>query len=145
MTHWWNRKQYILMAALTLIFGLTLGLQAEALGQANWQEKWERVLAKAKKEGTVVVAASPSPKTRLELESAFAKQFGFRLEYLALGGRHSSARVEREAAAGRLTIDVLLSGNTELFKLYPAGRLGPVKDKLMLPEALDQVKGVTKH
>lgn len=122
---------------------LSLGLFAswsEGEAQEGWQKKWAEILAGAKKEGSVVVAASPSPRTRAEIEPAFMKQFGFRLEYLALGGADATARVEREATAGRLTIDILLSGNTELYNLLPAGRLEPVKDKIILPEALDLTK-----
>src|SRR5688572_22036673 len=75
--------------------GLSLGLGAAAeIHAADWQKDWERTVAAAKKEGTVVVAASPSPETRVEMEPAFAKQFGFRLEYLALGGAEATARAE---------------------------------------------------
>jgi len=124
----------VLTAILTL--GVLL-LPAGVYAQADWQKRWDGTVAAAKKEGTVVVAASPSPGTRREIEPAFMKKFGFRLEYMALGGAQATARVEREAAAGVATIDVLLSGNTELFNLLPAGRLEPIADKLLLPEVLD--------
>ena len=126
------------LAAGFFFFALVLGAEAQA--QTDWQKRWNELLAAAKKEGTVVVAASPSPETRVEMEPAFSKQFGFRLEYLALAGAEATARVEREAAAGKVTIDILLSGNTELYNLLPAGRLEPVKDKLVLPDALDTSK-----
>ena len=127
-----------LAAAGFFFFALVLGAEAQA--QTDWQKRWAEVLAAAKKEGTVVVAASPSPDTRAEMEPLFLKQYGFKLEYLGLAGAESTARVEREAVAGRSTLDILLSGNTELFNLHPAGRLEPVKDKLLLPEAIDLSK-----
>lgn len=117
-----------------------LGSWSDGEAQENWQKKWGETLAAAKKEGTVVVAASPSPRTRAEMEPLFMKQFGFKLDYLALGGAESNARVEREAAAGKVSIDILLSGNSELYNLLPAGKLEPVKDKILLPEALDTTK-----
>jgi ABC-type Fe3+ transport system substrate-binding protein len=123
--------------AAALVF-LLAGQEASA--QADWQKRWNEVLAAARKEGTVVVAASPSPDTRAEMEPLFMKQYGFKLEYLGLAGAESTARVEREGVAGRPTLDILLSGNTELFNLLPAGRLESLKDKLILPEVLDLSK-----
>lgn len=139
MNHPLARKKRITCVAAVLTFSLSV-LWSEGEAQDSWQKRWAGVLAAAKEEGSVVVAASPSLQTRLEMEPAFLKLFGVRLTYLALGGAEATARVEREAAAGRLSIDVLLSGNTELYNLFPAGRLESVKDKLILPDALDSAK-----
>jgi ABC-type Fe3+ transport system substrate-binding protein len=119
---------------------LFLGPWVEASAQTGWQAQWAELVAAAKKEGVVVVAASPSPELREELEQAFSKRFGFRLEYFPLNGTDATARVEREAQIGKPSIDVLLYGNTEMFNLYPAGRLDPMRDKLILPEVLDPAK-----
>lgn len=105
--------------------------------QTNWQERWDKAVAAAKKEGVVVVTGPPFAQTRQELEQAFTKRFGFKLEYIGVEGAEAVTRVEREAVAGRLSVDAMLGGNTELLNLYRAGRLAPVKDKLVLPEVLD--------
>ena len=131
-------RRYGMNEALIAVFAFGVRLlPAYAYAEAGWQKSWDETVAAAKKEGSVVVTASPSPRTRKELEPAFKKAFGFGLEYMALGGSQATARVEREAAAGVATIDVLLSGNTELFNLLPAGRLQPIADKLLLPEVAD--------
>ena len=124
---------------LILILALVLGPRGTG-AQTNWQERWDKIVAAAKKEGSVVVTGPPFAETRLQLEQAFQKRFGFKLEYIGDEGGQAVTRVEREAVAGRPTIDALLSGNTELLSLYPAGRLAPIKDKLMLPDALDPSK-----
>jgi iron(III) transport system substrate-binding protein len=127
------------MLLLILIAVLVLGSR-EAGAQANWQEPWDKVVAAAKKEGVVVVTGPPFAQTRQELEQAFGKRFGFKLEYVGVEGAEAVTRVEREAVAGRPTIDAMLGGNTELLNLFPAGRLAPIKDKLILPEVLDPKK-----
>lgn len=137
-SRFYNNERITWLAVFPCLGLLALWSVAEA--QEGWQKKWTGMVAAAKKEGSVVVAASPSPRTRAEMEPLFMKQLGFKLEYLALGGAESNARVEREAAAGKVTIDILLSGNSELYNLLPAGRLEPVKDKIVLPEALDATK-----
>jgi ABC-type Fe3+ transport system substrate-binding protein len=131
-----NRSE---LARLAILCGLVLSILRSG-AEEGWQKKWDGWVTAAKKEGAVVVAASPSLQTRLEMEPAFLKQFGVRLTYLALGGAEATARVETESVAGRLSIDVLLSGNTELYNLLPAGRLESVKDKLILPDASDPAK-----
>jgi ABC-type Fe3+ transport system substrate-binding protein len=138
-----DQKRHALRGGLVLMLCLALLLSppASAFAQTSWQKKWDAVLADAKMEGTVVVAASSlGTDTRPELMEAFVKRFGFQLEVLGISGAEMVARVEREATAGRITIDVMLSGADDLLSLLPAGRLDPIKPKLILPEVLDVVK-----
>jgi len=121
---------------LLLLAALFLGPRW-AGGQNDWRAKWDQTVAAAKNEGLVVVTGPPFAKTRLELERSFGKRFGFKLEYLGVEGAAAVTRVEREAVAGRPTVDAMLGGNTELFNLFRAGRLAPLKDKLILPEILE--------
>lgn len=136
-----KKKGAIGSGKIFLILILASVLEPAAAGaQTNWQERWDQVVALAKKEGVVVVTGPPFAQTRQELEQAFAKRFGFKLEYIGVEGAEAVTRVEREAVAGRPSIDTMLGGNTELLNLFPAGRLAPVKDKFLLPEVLDSSK-----
>jgi ABC-type Fe3+ transport system substrate-binding protein len=74
---------------------------------------------------------------RQGITGSFAKQFGFDMEFRVLEGAQLVAVAARECAAGRTSMDVLLSGNSELITLYPKGCLASVKAKLLLPEVLD--------
>ena len=98
-------------------------------------------LTAARREGKVVVAASPHAEVRKTLPSAFEQRFGIALEYL--GGRSSDtiARLQAERQAGTSTIDVLLSGIDGLANvLYPGKMLDPLRPALTLPEVLDTSK-----
>jgi ABC-type Fe3+ transport system substrate-binding protein len=74
---------------------------------------------------------------RQAVTSSFAKRFGIDIEFRVFPGAQLTAIASRECAAGRPSMDVLLSGNSELISLYPKGCLAPVKPKLTLSEVLD--------
>lgn len=136
-------KRWTSVTGFALSFGLSIAVifPAAVQAQTNWQKRWEAILAAAKAEGGVVVAASSlGSDTRPSLMEAFRRRFGFGLEILFISGAEMDARVDREVAAGRLTIDVLLSGADEMLSLLPAGRLEPIREKLILPEVLDATK-----
>jgi hypothetical protein len=100
--------------------------------------EWDTLVSKARQEKRVVLGTDVSVANfRQAITSAFAKQFGFDMEFRVLEGAQLIAIAARECAAGRPSMDVLLSGNSELISLYPRGCLAPVKPKLILPEVLD--------
>jgi iron(III) transport system substrate-binding protein len=99
---------------------------------------WESLVAKARQERRVVLGTDLSVGNfRQGITSAFAKQLGFDIELRVLEGAQLSAIAARECAAGRPSMDVLLSGNSELISLYPKGCLAPLKPKLILAEVLE--------
>ncbi|HLY64071.1 MAG TPA: hypothetical protein VKU60_00940, partial [Chloroflexota bacterium] len=79
------------------------------------------MLAPAKKEGQVVLAGSPDESFRQTAAAAFQKSYGINLEYLPLAGAEVAARVQREAVAGKVSIDVMLGGSSALTTLLPQG------------------------
>ncbi len=101
-------------------------------------EDWDKVLAKARQEGVVVLGTNLGlPKFRQSVTKAFKGQYGFDVEIRSMKGAELTAIAGRECAAGRPSMDVLLSGNSELITLYPKGCLAPLKQKLLLPEVVD--------
>ncbi|MDX1747986.1 MAG: extracellular solute-binding protein, partial [Halobacteriales archaeon] len=98
-------------------------------------DEWFEILAAGQEEGVVVVAGFPF------LADAMAAQFeadtGIRLEWLGGDGSENSARLEQEARAGNVTIDILLGGGRELQTLLPDGLLQSVKDQMILPSVQD--------
>jgi iron(III) transport system substrate-binding protein len=123
---WW-----VLLPSVALLALATLGLCAVP-------GEWEGLVTRARQEGRVVLGTDVSVAGfRQGITNAFAKQFGFDIELRVLEGAQLTALAARECAAGRTSMDVLLSGNSELISLYPKGCLAPVKPKLFLPEVLD--------
>ncbi len=100
--------------------------------------EWDSLVSRARQEKRVVLGTDISVGNfRQGLTAGFAKQFGIDLELRVLEGAQLSAIAARECGAGRPSMDVLLSGNSELISLYPKGCLSPVKPKLILPEVFD--------
>src|SRR5437588_3168719 len=75
---------------------------------------WEQLLAEARKEERVVTIAPPFPPLRQAYTEQFKKDTGIDLEYLGLPTNEGSARAEREAVAGKPSMDVLVGGGSEV-------------------------------
>ncbi len=57
---------------------------AQPVSKADWQQKWDIVLAQAKKEGVVSIYHNWRPETRILLQ-AFREKFGISAEFTSLG------------------------------------------------------------
>ena len=62
------------------------------------------------------------------------------MSYEGLEPNILDARVDREGAAGKQTLDVLVGGSSELLQLVPKGLLAPIRPLLCLPEVTDRRK-----
>ena len=101
-------------------------------------DDWEKILARARQDGRVTLGTNlGTPEFRQSITSAFTKKYGITLELRVLEGAELVTVAGRECAAGRASMDVLLSGLSELITLHPKGCLAPVKPKLLLPEVAD--------
>jgi iron(III) transport system substrate-binding protein len=97
---------------------------------------WDSVLAAAKKEGKVVLTGPPDEAFRQAASTAFQQQYGIQLEYLPLSGAEAVARLQREAAAGKVSFDLGLLGGSGL-GIISQGLLDPIKPQLLLPDVTD--------
>ncbi|MBI4334019.1 MAG: ABC transporter substrate-binding protein [Chloroflexi bacterium] len=107
---------------------------------AEWQQKWERTLQEAKKEGSLSFYNSWNPDTRPLLVKGFQEKYGIALEDTFFGtgvGLFSKAQAERRA--GLNLADVFGVGGAQLtYNMKPAGLLRPIDNLLILPEVIDQ-------
>jgi iron(III) transport system substrate-binding protein len=104
---------------------------------------WDALLAAAKAEGKVVVAATPDPAAREKLPAAFKKAYGIDMEYLA-GATEVTSRLQSERSAGQYTLDAEVNGSDSVYgTLYRNGWLDPIKPALLLPDAADASKWKT--
>ena len=102
---------------------------------ADWQDgassEWERVLAAARAEGQVTVAGFPLLQEKMS--AAFKRDTGIQLNFLSSNTAEQSARLEAEARAKNVTIDILLGGGRELAPMMKEGFLEPIAPQLLLP------------
>src|SRR5918911_1018069 len=71
---------------------------------------WPRMKESASREGRVVIAGPPFPNLRQAIIEGMDKTYGITVEYLGLPSGEATTRIEREASAGRPTIDVHIGG-----------------------------------
>lgn len=102
---------------------------------AGAPDEWAGIVAAGQEEGSVVVAGFPFLADAMG--EAFQEDTGIQLEWLGGDGSDNSARLEQEARAGNVTIDILLGGGRELQTLLPDGLLEPVKPQMILPSVQD--------
>jgi len=108
---------------------------APAAAAPDWQAgappEWKQVLAAAQAEGQITVAAFAA--LAETMSAAFKRDTGIQLNFLGGGTSQQSARLEAEARAQNLTIDILIGGGRELKPMMTEGMLVPVAPQLMLP------------
>ncbi|HXQ49916.1 MAG TPA: extracellular solute-binding protein [Stellaceae bacterium] len=115
----------------TAIIGAAGAQSAASDWQAGAPPEWATVLAKARAEGQVTVAAFAA--LAEPMAAAFKRDTGIELNFLGGGTSQQSARLEAEARAKNLTIDILIGGGRELRPMMRDGMLEPVAPQLMLP------------
>ena len=103
-----------------------------------WEQEWEKVLAAAKKEGTVAVAGLPGAEIRKAVSELFEKRYGITVEYLGQRGDQLTGRIKTERDAGQYLWDVHFGGTTSIITvLKPMGALAPIEPALIVPEVTD--------
>ncbi len=103
------------------------------------QSEWERTVAAAKREGTVVVSIPTSAELRQQMEAAFHKRFeGIKLELVATRGSAGITRILEEKRAGLHYFDLHIGGTSSIVTgPLRAEILEPVLPWMILPEVRD--------
>ena len=120
---------------------LTPVAQAQAnptLEKKPWKVEWKETIAKARKEGVVVVIGSSTIRENRLVFDIFEQKFGIKVLSTRVGGRDAANRLLAERAARRYTVDIFASGTGPTAKLIiPNGFLTPILPELILPEVRD--------
>jgi iron(III) transport system substrate-binding protein len=128
------RNSTFLLVFVWSVLLLSLAQGAESRRDSQWTE----TLAKARQEGLVVIGTTQTtPEFREGITKLFAERFGLRVEVRAARAAELITIADRECAAGRPSIDIMLSGLGDLLTLYPKGCLAPIKPNLILAEVTD--------
>ena len=112
---------------------------AAAAAPSGAQAEWERVLAAARQEGTVVVNGPPGDIIRRKMVDGFTSAYpGITLEWNGGTAPELAAKLEAERRAGIYALDVFIAGtNVMLTQVKNPGFLDPIKPALLLPEVTD--------
>ncbi len=103
-----------------------------------WQEKWDRTLQEAKKEGKLVVYTTYGNEWRQPLATAMSEKFGINLDAVTGRSAEVAERVMREQKSRINQVDLVNVGSSQfLMTFQPEGVLQPLEDKLILPEVVD--------
>jgi ABC-type Fe3+ transport system substrate-binding protein len=112
-----------------------------ATAKATWQADWDKVLAAAKQEGSVVVAGPPGDQYRTALVTSFEKAYpGIKVAYTGASGRDLAPKLLAERQAGQFLWDVSVGGPTTAVTFKNQQVFDPLPAALILPEILDDSK-----
>lgn len=125
-----NRKRTMISATVAAC-GLTLSL-AVGSAHAALDEDWTAVIAKAEKEGLVVVHGAPGRRYRAALVGGFNKAYpNIKVEFSGASGRVDLPKLLRERKAEIYAWDLWISGGgTALRRMKPRGMFQPLEQIL---------------
>ena len=127
LSNWISLGSVVLLAVL-----LPSGLLA-----ADWQTEWERTLAAAKKEGTLVVGIPASSELRKAIGTRFKERFGIDVELFPSRGPENVTRILNEYTAGVRYFDVFVSGGATPLSMVSAGAADDFQPYMILPEVTE--------
>src|SRR5437867_7005814 len=125
-----QRRELILAA-------LIVWLSPSHFEAANGQTEWEKTLAAAKKEGTLVVGIPASAELRKAIDARFQEKFGIPLELFPSRGPENATRIINEYNAGVRYFDAFISGGATPLTMIPVGAADEVQPYMILPEVKD--------
>ena len=108
-----------------------------SLMAAESQTEWDKVLAAAKKEGTVVVGIPASSELRNAISAKFKEKFGIAVELLPARGPENVTRIVTEFNAGVHYFDILVAGGATPLAMVSAGAADDFRSYMVLPEVKD--------
>ncbi len=122
---------------LYLLIVIVVMMAVVSIPTANADE-WDKVLAAAKKEGTVSVCGPVGSDRGDALREPFEKKYGIKVEYWGDRGSGVGPKITAERGAGKFLWDIFVGGTTTGTEtLLPGGMLDPIEPVLLLPEVKD--------
>lgn len=115
--------------------------QPAATPAGDWQARWDKTVAAAKKEGEIVISG-PSGRGWRDYMMKFQEAYPeITVKITPSAGRSFWPRVMKEYEVGQYLWDLRIGGTDNLsFKLKSQGYLDSVRDELILPEVTDESK-----
>ncbi|MBI2934183.1 MAG: extracellular solute-binding protein [Chloroflexi bacterium] len=111
---------------------------AATAAPAAWQQKWDQLVAGARKEGKVMLYGEIGPDLRTGLAQAFQKRYGIEIDIVSGKAPEVAQRFLTENQANVHLADFLMTGQTTtLTVIKPKEVLTPIAPFLVLPEVTD--------
>jgi len=125
-----NRREFLRAGAATAATGALLGAAKPA--------RWDKLVAAANAEGSLVIYGPPSNEEYAALVTRFQRAFPqIKVTGVFAYGSQLISRILAERNAGRYLTDIYINGSTgALSTLKPAGALAPLEPLIVLPEIL---------
>jgi ABC-type Fe3+ transport system substrate-binding protein len=131
-----------LMASLSLVLSVVVTTATE-LPKAGWDEKWDKTVEAARKEGQLLIFLNAPAEARVAIVDAIKQKFGIETDVTLGAGASLGSRFNSEYRAGVYQVDCLAPGASTLFSsVKPAGFLQPIEPHLILPEVKDPQKWI---
>lgn len=112
---------------------------AELPVEVSWENKWNKMVTGAKKEGNLFLAVSLGREEVLELQRAFSKRFQINADILSGKGSQMTARIMAERQAGLFLWDIYMGGaNSIVTYLKRGGATSRFEEYLVLPDVIDK-------
>lgn len=105
--------------------------------KAEWEQKWQSLLAAARKEGSVRFYGLIGAHVRAELISTFKDKFGVNLELVAGASGELIQKLAMERVGNVPTADLYIGSPEDHIYLKPKGFLVPLAQFLILPDVKD--------
>jgi iron(III) transport system substrate-binding protein len=100
---------------------------------------WDRIVAAARQEGSIVVSGPPGELWRRALSTFEEAYPAIKIEYTGADSRNFWPKLEQERAGGIFAWDLRIGGpDPQVFAARDRGTLDPVKPLLVLPEVADE-------
>src|SRR6185437_9055590 len=129
-----GKRAFWLTAAVTAI-GLIRAAPASA---QDWQAEWDKIVAAANAEGTLVLDSQPNIEMRKYVQEGWAKAYPkIALSVSTSPGTQFIARIRTERSVDKYLWDVSVSRVTTAYTLYHEGVLDPLQPEFVLPDVKD--------
>jgi iron(III) transport system substrate-binding protein len=107
-------------------------------GAQDWKAEWDKVVAAANAEGTLVLDSQPNIEMRKFVQAEWAKAYPkIALSVSTSPGTQFIARIRTERSAGKYLWDVSVSSVTTAYTLYHENVLDPLAPEFILPDVKD--------
>lgn len=105
----------------------------------DWQAAWQKLIAAAEQEGTVVAVAAPNPGQRDYLLAQWKKDFPkIELSLSIHSGSQFVPTVVTERSAGKYLWDIFISGPSTGYLSIREGLFDPLLPELVRPDVMDE-------
>ncbi len=133
-----SRKSRSVLWLAGLLFTIVCGFPTASGAR---EQDWGKVVADAKKEGTVLVYTSQRPEARSATGKAFHDKYGITVDWVMGRQGELIARLKKEYSSGLKLLDLMLSSPENIVaELAPTGIFAPIAPFLTLPDVVDAKK-----